>query len=241
MDYWVYTNVGSREINEDYADCCQTNGNQSYFVVCDGLGGHGKGEVASELVVKSILEYVKKDGAVQEGILENSVLYAQETLLQAQADLNAHDEMKTTVVALRICDGQAQWAHVGDSRLYVFRKKKVFTRTLDHSVPQMLVAAGEIKEKQIRNHVDRNRLIRVMGMPWSSPKYEISEPLQLESGDAVLMCTDGFWELIEEKEMLKCLKKADSCRQWLEKMGELVQKNGKGTNMDNNTAIGVIW
>ena len=68
MDYWVYTNVGSREINEDYADCCQTNGNQSYFVVCDGLGGHGKGEVASELVVKSILEYVKKDGAVQEGI-----------------------------------------------------------------------------------------------------------------------------------------------------------------------------
>ncbi len=241
MDYYVYTDVGSREINEDYADCCHLTGEQSYFVVCDGLGGHGKGEVASELVAKTVLEYAKENHANREELLEQSVLYAQQTLLQAQRDLNAHDEMKTTVVALHICGNEAQWAHVGDSRLYVFRKKKVLQRTLDHSVPQMLVAAGEIKEKQIRNHPDRNRLIRVMGIAWNGPKYEISAPLELQSGDAMLLCTDGFWELIDEKEMIKCLKKAKSAQQWLETMGELVKKNGKGSNMDNNTAIGVIW
>lgn len=240
MDAWVYTNVGSREVNEDFAEYYKTGDTSGYFVVCDGLGGHGKGEVASQLVVKSVLEYVKEKAPEDSGVLTDGILYAQETLLQAQKDLKAEDEMKTTVVALHISDQKAQWAHVGDTRLYLFRRKKVLTRTLDHSVPQMLVAAGEIKEKQIRNHVDRNRLIRVMGIVWNTPKYELSEPVELLPGDAFLLCTDGFWELIEEKEMIKCLKKAGSCQEWLEKMGEIVLKNGKGKSMDNNTAIGVI-
>ena len=148
MDCFVYSHVGGREGNEDFADYYQTPQADGCFVVCDGLGGHGKGEVASQLVVKSLLESVEGKPLSQEELLEDGILYAQNTLLQAQRDLNAESEMKTTVVALRIFDNQAQWAHVGDSRLYLFRKKKVFARTLDHSVPQMLVAAGERKGYQ---------------------------------------------------------------------------------------------
>lgn len=240
MDSWLYTHVGSRSVNEDNADFIKISEDKACFVVCDGLGGHGKGEVASEIVVKSVLEKVKDKDISEDNFLEDSLLYAQNTLLQAQRDLNAENEMKTTSAVLRVFDNKAQWAHVGDTRLYLFRKKKVFVRTLDHSVPQMLVASGEIKEKHIRHHADRNRLIRVMGTSWNTPKYEVSDFIELQAGDAFLMCTDGFWEFITEREMIKTLKKSSSCKEWLERMGEIVLKNGKGQNLDNNTAIGVI-
>lgn len=63
----------------------------------------------------------------------------------------------------------------------------------------MLVAAGQLKEKQIRNHPDRNRLLRVLGVDWDSPKYQLEEPKERLGKQAFLLCTDGFWELIEEK------------------------------------------
>ena len=148
--------------------------------------------------------------------------------------------MKTTAVVLQIRENDIQWAHVGDSRLYVFHKNKYKDRTRDHSVPQMLVNAGEIKEKDIRNHPDRNRLLRVMGIEWDKPKYVLSDSIEKKDGLAFLLCSDGFWELIEEKQMEKCLKKSKSAKQWLESMKEIVLKQGIGTDMDNFTAITVL-
>ena len=67
----------------------------------------------------------------------------------------------------------------------------------------MLVAAGEIDEKEIRHHPDRNRLVRVMGMEWDEPKYQVSEPMPEEPGQAFLLCSDGFWENIEEEQIIE--------------------------------------
>ena len=240
MESCLYTNVGKRTVNEDSAYNYLKTNSEGFFVVCDGLGGHGKGEVASKLVVDAVVEKVKESGIENENIIESSILNANNLLLQAQKEIKAESEMKTTIVCLRVFDGKAQWAHVGDTRLYMFKNKKTFTRTLDHSVPQVLVAAGEIKEKQIRFHEDRNRLIRVMGTQWDSPKFDISEIESVSNGDAFLLCTDGFWEYITEKEMLKCLKKSKSADEWMNKMSEIVLKNGSKSDMDNNTAICVI-
>lgn len=231
--------MGDRPVNEDSAGLLDTDGG-AFFVVCDGLGGHGKGDLASQCAVKNSKEKVAELGVESDEVLEMAFLNAQNKLTDEQIRLDAVSEMKTTMVCLRVYNGMAQWGHVGDTRLYMFRGNKLFVRTLDHSVPQMLVAAGEIKEKDIRFHEDRNRLIRVLGTTWDKPKYEVAEPIKVQSGDAFLMCTDGFWELINEKEMIKCLKKSSTARQWLEKMAELVNKNGKKVDMDNNTALGVI-
>ena len=239
MNSWIYTHNGDRTVNEDSAGEIETSSG-SFFIVCDGLGGHGKGDLASQCAVKYAKQKADEMGAGAENVLECAFLNAQNNLLDEQVKLDAVSEMKTTMVCLRIYDGLAQWGHVGDTRLYMFRKKKVHTRTLDHSVPQMLVASGEIKEKDIRFHEDRNRLIRVLGTAWDSPKYEVAQPVEVCEGDAFLMCTDGFWELITEKDMIKCLKKSSSAKEWLEKMAELVNKNGKKVDMDNNTALGVI-
>ena len=148
--------------------------------------------------------------------------------------------MKTTLVALDICRDQIKWAHIGDSRLYYFQNCKLVERTLDHSVPQMLVLAHKLKEKKIRGHEDRNKLLRVIGSPWETKKYDCSEIINKNGFQAFLLCSDGFWELIDEKAMTKTLKKSNSVDEWLDAMVEIVRQNGKCTDMDNNSAI-AVW
>ena len=117
------------------------------FVLADGLGGHGKGEVASQLAVESAVKIFAVKGAGTES-LEASFQDAQkEILTKQQEDITARD-MKTTLVILHVGADRIWWGHIGDSRLYLFQNGKLAQRTLDHSVPQMLVAAGQIKEKQ---------------------------------------------------------------------------------------------
>lgn len=236
VTYKIYTDVGGREVNEDSAIAAEKNGD-FVFILADGLGGHGKGEVASGLVTEvGKALFLNYD---EEQYLDTCFITAQQELMEEQKRQNAETKMKTTMVVLELKDGKARWGHIGDSRLYHFQKYKLVERTLDHSVPQMLVAAGEIKEKQIRYHEDRNRLLRVMGVEWASPQYTLSEEISQKEQQAFLLCSDGFWELIEEKRMIACLKKSKSVDEWIDSMVDEVKKNGIGKNMDNNTAIGV--
>lgn len=239
IDYKTFTDPGDREINEDSLSVTEKNGAYC-FILCDGLGGHGKGELASGFVTKYIADYFNSSESLEEFFID-ALDKAQEGLLSEQKRIGSQFEMKTTAVVLVINGDEYQYAHIGDSRLYHFRKNKVLTRTLDHSVPQMLALAGDIKEKQIRSHPDRNRLLRVMGVDWDSPRYERSDVGVLNNGDAFLLCSDGFWEPIVEKEMCKLLKKCKDVDEWLDNMSNTVEENGKGTNMDNYSAVAVIY
>ena len=238
IQYSVFTNNGDRPINEDSADVCQ-NGSNNCFVLCDGLGGHGMGDVASSLVVEVFKDqFGKTDDAVN--FLGQTFCAAQDILMAEQIARNAKKKMKTTCVAIATDDRNAYVGHIGDSRGYVFYKNKVKTRTLDHSIPQMLVMSGEIKENQIRNHPDRNTLLRVLGIEWEDNMYELMAPIPLKKCQAFLLCSDGFWELIEEKEMCELLKKSKTVDEWLDSMAKIVKENGKDRNMDNYSAI-AVW
>lgn len=238
ISYHLLSNMGDRENNEDNVGMYQ-NDKDYCFVLADGLGGHGKGEVASKLAVEAAVEVFALKGTGS-SVLDDSFREAQKKILENQkADFQAQD-MKTTLVILQIGEEQIQWGYIGDSRLYYFQNGKLAWRTLDHSVPQMLVAAGQLKESQIRNHPDRNRLLRVLGVDWDSPKYQIEEPEPRKGRQEFLLCSDGFWELIEEKKMMHCLKRAKTPKEWVEKMEEIVRKNGRGKNMDNYSAV-AVW
>jgi serine/threonine protein phosphatase PrpC len=147
--------------------------------------------------------------------------------------------MKTAAVALVVLNGKCRWGHIGDSRLYFYHRNKPKARTLDHSVPQMLALSGEIKENQIRRHPDRNRLLRVMGVEWDTPRYELSDEIALDGNQSFLLCTDGFWDFIDEKAMRRLLKKSTDAQQWLVGMTNEVERNGAEQDMDNYTAIAV--
>lgn len=239
LTYEVLSNAGERDYNEDYVGAAQ-HGSAYCFVLADGLGGHGGGDEASRLVATYILEDFKDHGEVSSEYLEKCFEESQSLLIQEQERQNRINEMKTTLVVLLADEHVMQWGHIGDSRLYFYRNKKFRMRTLDHSVPQMLVAAGEIKEEEIRFHPDRNRLLRVMGTEWDSPKYKLEEAAEHSGKEAFLMCTDGFWEWISDKMMQSFLRKAKSPAEWMAKMEEEVLKNGKGMGMDNYSAITVF-
>ena len=239
LTHALVTDPGGRTVNEDSIGAFE-NGSLQCFVVCDGLGGHGMGDVASSLVrdcFGSRFETITEP----KHFLNETFEDAQAKLLEKQKELKAAPKMKTTAVALLTDKKRAFIGHIGDSRLYVFYKDSISTRTLDHSLPQMLVRSGEIKEDEIRNHPERNIVMRVMGTKWEeNHKYELMKPISLRKCQAFLLCTDGFWELINEKQMSACLKSSKSPEEWLQLMADIVQGNGKDIEMDNNSAI-AVW
>lgn len=234
ITYAVLTDPGERAVNEDFLDVSVMQ-KRLAFILCDGLGGHGNGDVASRFVVGQM-----KDALEHSVSVEEAILYAQQELLQKQEREHAGDSMKTTVTCLLLEGDTAKFAHVGDSRIYHFEKARYIQRSQDHSVPQMLVNRGEIRDRDIRRHEDRSRLLRVMGTAWDTPKYQVVDGIKLTKHSSFLLCSDGFWELIEEKMMCKTLKKAESPEEWLAAMKKTVVENGRGTNMDNYSAIAVF-
>ena len=171
ITYKMYTDKGSRDNNEDSIGMKEWNGCYC-FLVADGLGGHGQGEVASSLVVDEIL---KSEDWMPEEEMAKAIGKAQNILMNKRKELHYQNGMLTTVTMLAIDEHYFCWGHVGDSRVYHFSNGKVKRRTMDYSVPQKLVLQGRIKESEIRNHPDRSRLLRAMGMEWNSPKYDISK------------------------------------------------------------------
>lgn len=153
ISYAVITSIGERKTNEDAYGILELP-DKKYFLVCDGLGGHGDGEVASSFVVETMKQ------CLAEGLsVADSIMKSQNQLLEKQWQEHKESGMKTTLTCLEIKDEKAKFSYVGDSRIYWFEKNKYKLRTKDHSVPQMLVNSGAIKEKDIRHHEDRSRLL----------------------------------------------------------------------------------
>jgi len=236
ITYAKITNQGDRDYNEDYVKYSESK-DRHCIIVADGLGGHGKGEVASELVA-TVADSLWMSGQVSS--IDRLFDEAQAKLLEKQIEEKAELSMKTTMNIVAMDGKKIHWGHVGDTRTYFFSRSKLKSRTIDHSVPQMLVNIGEIKEEEIRKHPDRNRLLKVMGVEWDKPQYLIEKSLRAHRHQAFLLCTDGFWEYIEEADMTECLKNAKTVEEWLSLMTEIVKKNGVGSNMDNYSAI-AVW
>lgn len=242
MDYAICCCPGQRPYNEDRVGALAEQMDRGTFVLADGLGGHGMGDIASSLAVECVLNCAKKGEDTGNVLLCECFEKAQNTILEKQKELHAEQKMKTTMVILRIEKTRAFFGHIGDSRLYHFTSHGWKQLTLDHSVPQLLVATGEITEGEIRNHPDRNKLLRVLGVEWETPRYTISpKPAAIKRGDGFLLCSDGFWEYLLEDEMLNLFKKGPDAQTWLNRMKELVEKRGKDAKeyADNFSAIAI--
>jgi len=228
--YAVLTNPGGRTINEDSAGIKPFPGGLA-AALADGLGGQGRGEVASQLAVE---EFLCCAGAGGEG-LDKAVLRANEAVLSGQT---ADCRMMSTLVGLVIREDEACWVHVGDSRLYHFHNRKLTGCTQDHSVPQMAVMMGMISEDQIRFHVDRSHILRALGSDSFEP--EVSKPVSLTDGfHAFLLCSDGFWEYVLEKEMEETLVSGTEPGGWLKAM-EQILRGRIPSDTDNYTAMAIF-
>lgn len=238
-EYATYTDKGGRDNNEDNIAVSISEG-RIMLVVADGLGGHACGEVASKIACDTAVREFEKMEEINETNLAALVKACDMDICEYQNGNPECEKMRTTFSMVACSKKKVYRAHVGDSRVYRFFKSGKYEHTLDDSVPQMLASAGEIKESEIRNHVDRNRLVKVLGNEEANLIPTVEEPVKAVKWDAYLLCSDGFWELITEKEMNRCLYWAKSPQAWLDKMLEIVHKNGEGKDCDNCSAIALF-
>ena len=231
------TKPGGRKHNEDYADYLVYDGLGCY-VVADGLGGHRKGDLASQTACQSIISAFKQEPGSSADHMTEYLRTAGLALENARLKVGLEDGVKTTLVLLLTGKESAIWAHLGDSRLYYFRNGKIFDQTKDHSLPQRLADIGEISQDQIRSHEDGNRLLSVFDGPDISHFSRSCQPVSLSEGDAFLLCSDGFWDYVYEEEMERCYIQTSDPKSWLEKMeSKLLSRVEPGH--DNYTALAV--
>lgn len=209
--YW-YTNRGGRDHNEDSVRCF-AEGERGVFAVADGLGGHGRGEVASALAADVLFRGCMDGVPGPEGLLE-LFQRANEAVMAGQ-EAPGQEEMKTTAVVLSIDGGRAVWGHIGDSRLYRFSGETLTQETRDHSVTYMKYLGGEISYMDTYHDDDRSSLLRALGKEPCRPE---AGEAPLRAGDAFLLCSDGFWEYVYQEEILADLLKAETPEQWAENM-----------------------
>ena len=236
MNYeWsIYSDKGAREKNEDNATVIEINGNIA-AILCDGLGGHGNGEIASAEAVKTIEDCFRICPEVTEENVCAIMEAANQNVLELQT---AGMHMRTTVVALFLSDEKCFVAHAGDSRLYALGSWKVLYKTMDHSVTQMAAMVGAIKEKNMGTDENRNRVLKSLGN--ADTKVVVRElPISSNKIKSFLLCSDGFWEHFTEKEIMYYFHVSKgNAEQFLQNMVCKIQSE-MTEHQDNYTAIGL--
>ncbi len=203
----VGTDVGRiRDNNEDSAGHTWLPDGSLYVIVADGMGGHAAGEVASSLAVRVSEEIVLQDpDADPRDRLHNALLEANRAILEEGASSGTRG-MGTTAICAILKGNQAYVGQVGDSRCYHFRKGHKIWRSTDHTRVQMLVDEGKLTDEQARHHPEAGMLTRALGharMADGQPLVPqvLDQPLLLEQGDTLLLCSDGLHDLLEDEEI----------------------------------------
>lgn len=192
-----------RKANEDYFGTFR-GAFGTLVVVCDGMGGHKGGAVASRLaveVIKTHFESLDKEFDPREE-LRKALIEASNTILEKAAEDDELTGMGSTAVVLLIQDNISYYAHVGDSRIYHIRCKEIKQITKDHSLVQQMVDAGMITEKAAKNHPKKNVITRALGSDGNA-EPEVSEALELCKNDKFVLCSDGLTGFVEDNEILK--------------------------------------
>ena len=214
------------------------------FVVCDGMGGHAAGEVASQIAVDTILAYFRErapnvednalldDAPVGARLLAEAVKKANDAILDyAEAHKNTTG-MGTTLVAARFFDGVCSIAHVGDSRIYLFREGQLLQLTEDHSLVLEQVRRGMLTLEEARSSSVQNIITRALGTEEGTLPDLGEFPAQ--DGDVVLLTTDGVLRHIADQEMSAILLQLPSLEAACQ---TLIDAANEGGGEDNATCV----
>jgi serine/threonine protein phosphatase PrpC len=206
------------------------------------MGGHAGGEIAAQIAVRLFIERFQQEA---KPTLKNPLKFLQDSMLRAHQALGSYAEQfsmletpRTTCVACIVQSNYAYWAHVGDSRLYLFRQGGLIGQTKDHSKVQYLVDQGLIGAHEVVNHPDRNKIFSCLG-GLVEPVIDLSRRTPLRNGDLIVMCTDGLWSVYPQEEIARALTGAPILKSLPVLMREAEVRGG--AEGDNLSLIAVRW
>jgi PPM family protein phosphatase len=232
---------GGRKVNQDRMGYLYTR-DSLLMVVADGMGGHARGEVASQITMQTVAtmfqQLAKPVLPDPARFLEESISAAHRELHRYRAENSLPEAPRTTVVSCIVQQGLATWAHAGDSRLYLIRGHRVAARTVDHSRVHHLVSSGLISDEDAKDHPERNRIYNCVGA-YVAPTVEVSHPIALHSGDVLMLCSDGLWGALNDRQIIESFASKTVMRAVPDLVSEALE--AAGPDADNCTAIAMAW
>ena len=228
------TDVGrKRAANEDNMYNVITQ-NGLVSMVCDGMGGHVGGATASRIAVSAIIENLNNvyydDPRIAIG---ESIDRANKAILQKAMEQPELAGMGSTCVLLLVRDGKVYIGHVGDSRIYLVRSKKIIQLTKDHSYVQMLVDCGEITKEQAEHHPRKNEITNALGIPNMSPATVADDAIIPEAGDCFVLCSDGLSGMVSDNTICKVISRQSemNAQERVDRLVALANENGGVDNI----------
>jgi len=243
MKYALFqdSRIGTRRMNQDRVGHWSTS-STLLMAVADGLGGHPHGEIAAELAIGLLGAVFQREAkprlADPADFLKRAIAAGHAAILRDAAKRRLDDTPRTVLVACVVQDGHAYWTNVGDSRLYLLREGRILHRTRDHTVVQQLVDTGRIREEAWSSHPERNRLLQCLG-GYQAPRPEPATRERLAMNDIMLLCSDGFWNPLTQRQMVHAL----TARDLKDAIPELVElaEHRAGRDCDNISVLGMCW
>lgn len=213
MDYEAITSTrqGDRTTNQDRC-LIMSKPDSVLLALADGMGGHPCGETAAQILMDTARErfYGKYDQVAQPRSFLNEILQtAHQEIGRFGAEQEPPIEPRTTAVLCLLQEDMAYWAHVGDSRFYLLREGEIHRRTFDHSYVEQLQQQGVIDQQQAQYHQMRNYVTRCLGGFNNQPEPDFDGPVTLHVNDYLLLCSDGYWSALPEKDMVNSFFSSD--------------------------------
>jgi protein phosphatase len=194
-----------RSENQDYYGYYEPEDDRDFdlqgrlIIVCDGMGGHAGGEVASRLAVNTLIETYKGDRSGDTpAALRRAVEAANRAIWDHAAQKTELKGMGSTCVSMVIRGGQAVFGHVGDSRCYLIRNEQLLQVTKDHSLVQQMVDEGLLQESEMESHPEKNVILRSLGVKQDVEVEVNAMPYQID--DIFILSTDGLTGLVSKEE-----------------------------------------
>lgn len=230
-----FTHIGGRTINQDFSGHIIER-NYACFLVLDGLGGHEHGEVASSYLGKAILSLAPSYTLYFENEPDNAMAtLVHDSVFKMRKDIKAEFgriDAHTTLAMVWMNPGVIVSCHIGDSRVYRLKQNEIVWRTKDHTFVQKLLDEHRISENEMQHHMLQNMLLRTVSTQ-ANPDPEIHMQGPLTEGEALLLCTDGFWTNCSKENMTGLIESHNLKHDLQKLVDNIVQVEGK--DCDNVT------
>jgi len=239
MNYSLKTNPGKRKDNQDYTETFFNQSGLLLAILCDGLGGHQAGDIASEMAVSQIgnawenTDFSVNDTYIIQRWLNQQINEENTRIFEAASKYSDLEGMGTTLVACVLLKEDLLFANVGDSRAYIYKDEAIQLVTEDHTFARELQRRGELSAAEALNHVKRNALIRSLGVSGDINVDFFKE--SFKDAELVLLNSDGVSNVLSETEMITILKNKElTLNKKAEKLIEQAIHNDASDNITVN-------